>query len=100
MSAAWFDVPLALALAAAAVLGALQAVAYALARRGLQAVADSPAPLAPVATTLVLFAVGAATAQLLAPAHPPATTLGAIAAGVATVAAWLALRRHAGWQVL
>lgn len=100
MSPASLDVPLALVLAAAAGLGGLQAVAYVLARRGLEAVEGDPAPLAPIATTLVLFAAGAATARALTPAHPTAATLGALAVGAAATVVWIGLRRHAGWRVV
>jgi hypothetical protein len=100
MSSATFDVPLALALAAAAVLGALQAAAYVLAARGIAALDDDPTGLARVAATLLVLAAGAAVAGVLTPAHPTASMLATFALGIAATLGWAALRRRAAWRLV
>jgi hypothetical protein len=94
-----FDVPLALALAAVAVLGALQVLAYGLAGRGLVALGVDGTGLERVAGTLVLFAAGAGTAGALAPAHPTGAISGSLMLGVAVLMVAFALRRRAAWRV-
>jgi hypothetical protein len=94
-----FDVPLTLDLAAVAVLGALQALAYAVAGRGLVALGVDATGLERVAGALVLFAAGAGTAGALGPAHPTGATLGSLALGVAVLLFGFALRRRAAWRV-
>jgi len=100
MQPAIIDVPLALALAAAGVLGALQVAAYTMATRALETLCGAPWWPAPIALLILLFGVGAALGDSLSPPAAAAAVVGPLAAAALVGTLWAWARRRAAWRLL